>query len=125
MENKNEDFYDKMKRLAKKTEELMDRQVEKLKKSGTLDKVNDYADKTEDYIEEKVEQFKQSDIPDKVDDFVEKTEKKAGEVIKKAQVAGDKFSEKVEDFFDDIKNRTSKKSEKETKDESDLPKKID
>jgi hypothetical protein len=122
MENKKEDFYDKVKRFAEKTEDFIDEQVEKLKKNGTLDKITEYADKTEDFIEKKVEQFKNSDIPDKVDEFVEKTEKKASEVIKKAGEVGDKVSEKIEDFVDGIQHRAkkNKSNPKESKDSDQL-----
>lgn len=109
MEKQKEDFYDKVKRFAEKTEDFIDDQVEKLKKNGTLDKINEYADKTEDYIERKVNEFKKSDIPDKVDAWVEKTEEKAAEVIKKAGDVGDKVSEKIEEVADDIKARFKKK----------------
>ena len=124
MENKKEDFYDKMKRFAEKTEDFIDDQVEKLRKSGTLDKISEYAEKTEDYIEKKVEEFKKSDIPDKVDDFVEKTEKKASRVIKKAGEIGDKISEKIEAAADDIKNRVKSKSKNPPPEDSNKPKPI-
>jgi len=112
MEKKKEDFYDKMKRFAEKTEDFIDEKVEKLKNSGTLDKINEYADKTEDYIEKKVDEFKKSDIPDKVDTWVKKTEEKAADVIKKAGEVGEKVSEKIEDVADDLKARFKKKENK-------------
>ena len=124
MEKGKEDFYEKIQRLAEKTEKLIDKQVEKLKESGVVDKISDYADKTEDFVENKIEQFKKSNIPNKVDDFIEKTEKKAGEVIKKVQVVGDKISEKVEDFVDDIKNRSDQKGNKDSDNETNKPKPI-
>ena len=91
-----EDFYDKMKRVAEKTEAFIENQVDKLKKSGAIDKANEYADKTSEYIEKKAKQSKESDIPDKVDAWVEKTEEKAREVIKK-----------VDDFMGDLQKKKS------------------
>ena len=95
MTEKKEDLYEKLKRFAEKTENLIDDQFEKLKKSGVIDDIEKAIDKTGDFIENKIEEFKKSDIPDKVEEFVEKAEVKAGEVIKKAGDFGDKVSEKI------------------------------
>lgn len=122
MESKKEDFYDKLKRLAEKTEDIIDEQVEKLKKSGVIDDIEKSIDKAGDYIENKIEEFKKSDIPDKVDDFVEKTEVKVKEVIKKAGVVGDKISDKIEDVVDNLQGRSKSKENKTTEMDSDLPK---
>ncbi len=112
MARQKEDFYDKLKRYAEKTENLMDGQVEKLKKSLVIDDIDGYINKAGDFEEDKIDKFKKSDVPDKVDDFVEKTEKKAGEVIKNSQETVYKISEKVDGSMDDILKRSSKKSEK-------------
>jgi len=121
MDDKNDDFLNKIKNLAKKAEDVIENEVEKLKESGVVDKISDQMDKTGEYVDGKIEEFKKSDIPDKVDDFVEKTERKAGEVIKKVQVAGDKVSEKVEEVIDHIKNRPKPK-DKTPDDEINTPK---
>lgn len=115
MAEKKEDWYDKMKRLAQKAENLIDKQVDKLEKSGVLDKIEEKIDQSGEYVGKKIEQFKQSDIPDKIDDFVERTDKSARETIKKSQETGDKISKKVEDIIDDLKTRTRKKSSKPEK----------
>lgn len=124
MENKKEDFYDKLKRFAEKTENLIDDQFEKLKKSGIIDDIEKAIDKTGDFIENKIEEFRKSDITDKVDDFVEKAEIKAGEVIKKAGDVGDKVSGKIEEVADDIKNRFKQKPGKTPENKTDFPEKI-
>jgi geranylgeranyl pyrophosphate synthase len=123
MTNKKEDFLSKISRLAQKAENLIENEVEKFKESGAVDKISDYIDKTGEYVEGKIEDFKNSDIPDQVDDFVEKTEKKAGEVIKQVQVAGDKLSEKVEGAIDKMKDRSTPK-DKAQEDETNKPKLI-
>ncbi len=115
MAKENEDFYDIFKRFAKKTETLIDAQVDKLKGNGTIDQIEGYINKTGDYVEKKIVQFNKSDIPEKADYFVEKTEEKGKGVIQKVQETGDKISEKAEDLIDDIKNRTRQKSEKTDK----------
>jgi len=114
MAAKNEDFWDKIKRLAEKTENIIEDQVEKLKKSGALDKIDHYAEKTGDYIGEKIDQFNQSDIPDKIDDFAEKTAKKTRE-------AGDKISEKVENWVDSLKTGKNQKEGNPPAAETDKP----
>ncbi len=124
MAKEKEDFYDIFKRFAKKTETLIDKQVDKLKENGTIDQIEGYINKTGDYVGKKIEQFKNSDIPDKVDDFVEKTEANAEVAIKKAGDVGDKISEKIEDAFDNLKKRTNQKEnsnpEKESKDQKQI-----
>ena len=65
MTEKNEDFFDKFKKLAEKAENVIDEQVDKLQKSGMVDKISDNIDKTGDYAGEKIEQFKKSEYPDK------------------------------------------------------------
>ncbi len=109
MTKKKEDFYDKMKRLANKAENLIDKQVDKLEKSGVLHKIEGKIDQSGAYIGKKIEQFKQSDIPNKIDDFVDHTEKSTRETIEKSKDVGDKISKKVEDIIDDLKTRTSHK----------------
>jgi ElaB/YqjD/DUF883 family membrane-anchored ribosome-binding protein len=103
------DFYDWLKSFAEKTENLIDKQVEKLEKKGVLDRIEKQIDKAGDFVGDKITQFKNSDVPDKVDNIVDKTDKKAREVIEKSQETGDKISEKVEGVIDDIKRRTSQK----------------
>ncbi len=109
MTRKKEDFYDKIKRLANKAEDLIDKQVDKLEKSGVLDKIEEKIDQSGVYMGKKIEQFKKSNIPDKIDDFVDQTEKSARETIKKSQDVGDKISTKIEDIIDDLKTRTRHK----------------
>jgi len=109
MDDNKIDFLEKAKRLAAKAEDLIEKQIEKLNKSGVVDEISDYIDKSGDFVKEKIADFNKSDIPDKVDDFVEKTEKKAGEVIEQAQVVGDKISKKVEDVIDNIKGKSNAK----------------
>ena len=123
MENKKDDFYDKLKRFAEKTEDIIDEQVEKLKKSGVIDDIEKNIDKAGDYIEKKIEEFKKNDVTDKVDDFVEKTEKKAEEVIKKAGVIGDKVSEEIEGVADEIKERFKQKPGKTNENKTNFPEK--
>ncbi len=53
MAKENEDFYDIFKRFAKKTETLIDTQVDKLKGNGTIDQIEGYINKTGDYVEKK------------------------------------------------------------------------
>lgn len=111
MTQKKEDFYDKMKRFAEKTEDFIEDQVDKLKKSGTLDKAAEYADKTTDYIEKKAKEFQKSETYDKVDEWVDKTDKKAREVIKK-----------VDDFMGDLHNKSKQNKNKPEESSENKPK---
>lgn len=124
MAEKKDDFYEKTKKLAEKAENLIEKQVEKLKKSGVIDDVEGYINKTGDFVEGKIDQFKKSDIPDKVDNFVEKTGKNAEKVIKKAQIIGDKISGKVEDMVDNIKFRSKQEENQPSGETTSKPEKI-
>lgn len=96
MAEKKGDWFDKLKRLAEKTEDLIDRGVDKLNEKGVPDKIERYINKAEDYVGKKVDQFKQSEIPDKVDEVVEKTDKKIREVIRKTEQTFDRRKESNE-----------------------------
>ena len=109
MEEKKENWLDKAKKLADKAEDLIEDQVEKLKKSKVVDKVEDLVEKAGDFVEDKIDDFKKSDIPGKIDDFSEKVEKKASGVIKKAGEIGDKVSEKIEEFGEKLIKKPAKK----------------
>lgn len=116
MSKKKEDFYDIFKKIVRKTEDVIDDQVDKLNKSGVIDKIDDYITHTGDYVGKKIDQFQKSDIPDKVDGFIDKTEEKTREM-------SDKISGKVEGVIDNIKGRkdTKEKTPLE-KDDSNHPK---
>jgi len=119
MTKKKEDFYDIFKKIVRKTEDIIDDQVDKLNKSGVIDKIDDYITHTGDYVGKKINQFQKSDIPDQVNDFIDKTEEKTRKM-------SDKMSGKVEDIIDDIKARTGTKEKTPSKeDESNHPKTID
>jgi hypothetical protein len=109
------DFYDMFKRFAEKTENMIDKQVDKLNKSGVLDQIEGYINKSGDYVGKQIEKFKESDVPNKVDNVVDKTDKKARKVIEKTQETGDKISEKVEGIIEDIKARTNQKTRENNK----------
>jgi galactokinase/mevalonate kinase-like predicted kinase len=119
MAKKKEDFYDIFKKIARKTEDVIDDQVEKLNKSGAIDKMDNYITQTGDFVAKKIDQFQKSDIPDKVDDFVDKTEQKTREM-------SDKMSKKAEDLIDGFKTRSGTKENQPSKEEeSNHPKPTD
>ena len=118
MAEKKEDFYDIFKKIVRKTEDVIDGQIDKLNKSGVIDKIDNYITHTGDYVGKKIGQFQKSDIPGKVDDFMDKTEQKTREV-------SDKMAEKAEDIIDGFKARTGAKEDQPPKEDTNQAKPIE
>jgi hypothetical protein len=106
MAEKKEDFYDIFKKIVRKTEDVIDGQID------------NYITHTGDYVGKKIGQFQKGDIPGKVDDFMDKTEQKTREV-------SDKMAEKAEDIIDGFKARTGAKENQPPKEDTNQAKPIE
>lgn len=105
-----EGFLGKAKKLVDKADDLIDENVEKLKKSKAFESVTGAMDKAGDYIGNKVEEVKQGKIKEKLGAFAGKAEVKAEEEISKAKEAGKKFAGKAADKLEDIADEIRKKT---------------
>ena len=109
-----ESWKEKAKKLLKKADNFIDKNVEKVKKTKAFEDVTKAAKKAEDFVEDKIEDVKKSGIKEKLNEFADKAESEAREQFTKAKEFGKKVAGKTADKLDDIAGNLRKKSKEET-----------
>jgi len=104
---KTDDFFDKTKEMADKSEAKLGETFEKVKKSEAYSKITEAMEQVGDIVEKKIVEIRESDIPGQVEKLRDKAETQTERMIEQAKAYGSIIASDLDEVIASLKEKLS------------------